>query len=170
MHASPLNIRDAHPDDLSTIAAIYRHYVLHSCATFEETPPTTAELEQRYAGVVASGLPYLVAECEGEVLGYCYATPFRQRPAYRFTLENSVYVRHDASGQGIGSALLRTLLARCGRGPWKQVIAVVGDSENHASRALHRRFGFREVGVLEKVGFKLGRWVDTVYLQRELNP
>lgn len=169
MNRPPLTIRDATADDLPIIAGIYRHYVLHSCATFEESPPCAAELGERRTAICAAGLPYLVAERTGQVVGYCYATPFRQRPAYRFTVENSVYVQQGLNGQGIGSRLLEALLERCVDGPWQQMIAVVGDSENLASRALHRRFGFREAGVLEKVGFKLGRWVDTVYLQRELN-
>jgi phosphinothricin acetyltransferase len=161
-------IRDATPEDLPQIQAIYAHHVRHGLASFEEEPPGVAELKARYESALALGLPYLVAEVGGRVAGYSYATLYRSRSAYRHTLENSVYVREDCAGEGIGSALLQALIDRCAAGRWRQMIAVIGDSANAASIALHRKHGFREVGTLEKVGFKFGRWVDSVLMQREL--
>ena len=113
-------------------------------------------------------MPYIVYEEEGQILGYAYAGPYRTRSAYRFTVENSVYVREGYGGRGIGRALLTALIERCAAGPWKQMVAVIGDSENHASIGLHRALGFRMVGTLEKVGFKFDRWVDSVLMQRAL--
>ena len=161
-------VRDASEADMAAVSDIYAHYVLHSLATFEETPPTREELLARRRASVERGLPYLVAEAHGKTLGFAYAAEYRARPAYRFTIEDSVYVAEGLSGQGIGSALLGEVIARCERGPWRQMLAVVGDSENAGSIALHRRFGFELVGVLRSVGFKFGRWVDTPVLQRSL--
>src|SRR5262249_13526182 len=118
--------------------------------------------------VLRRGLPWLVAERAGGILGYAYATSYRTRPAYRFTLEDSVYVAEGLGGRGVGGALLGALLARCEAGPWRQMIAVIGDSANAASIALHERFGFRRVGLLPAVGFKLRRWGDNVLMQRGL--
>ncbi|VVD97266.1 GNAT family N-acetyltransferase [Pandoraea nosoerga] len=159
-------VRDA---DLPAITAIYAHHVLTGSASFEEVPPDEAQMRARCAKVCEAGLPYLVAEREGRVLGYAYATHYRPRSAYRFTLEDSVYVAADAVGQGVGRALLLTLIARCENGPWRQLIANVGDSGNAASLALHAACGFRHAGTLASVGFKFGRWVDTVLMQRPLN-
>ncbi len=161
-------IRDATVDDVPQIQAIYAHHVMHGLASFEEKPPDVVELRARRESILALGLPYLVAEVDGRVAGYSYATLYRSRSAYRHTLENSVYVREDVSGRGIGSALLQALIERCAKGRWRQMIAVIGDSANAASIALHRKHGFREIGTLESVGFKFGRWVDSVLMQREL--
>lgn len=161
-------IRDAEEADMEAVQAIYARHVLHGLATFEETPPSVEELLSRRASVLMSGLPYLVAELEGKIAGYAYATAYRPRPAYRFTIEDSVYVAEGLGGRGIGSALLGELIARCEKGPWRQMLAVVGNSGNEGSIALHKRMGFREVGILRSVGFKLGQWVDTVLMQRPL--
>lgn len=165
-----LAIRDATPADMMAVQDIYAHHVLHGLATFEEEPPDAAEMSRRRAEVVRAGLPYLVAELQGRVVGYSYAAAYRPRSAYRFAIEDSVYVRDGLAGQGIGSALLSALLARCEGGRWRQMIAVIGDSANTGSIALHRRLGFRPAGTLEAVGYKLGRWVDTVLMQRPLGP
>jgi len=161
-------IRDAQADDLPAIAAIYAHHVLNGVASFEEVPPSIDELAKRRANVLALGLPYLVAVRAGRVVGYCYATAYRPRPAYRHTIEDSVYVAAGLGGQGIGSALLAALIARCEAGPWRQMIAVIGDSANAGSIGLHRRMGFRPAGVFQSAGFKFGRWVDSVLMQRAL--
>jgi L-amino acid N-acyltransferase YncA len=161
-------VRAASEADMATVRNIYAYYVLHSLATFEETPPTFEEMLARRQASVELGLPYLVAE-QGEVVaGFAYAAAYRARPAYRFTIEDSVYVADGLSGRGIGSVLLGELIAACERGPWRQMLAVVGDSANAGSIALHRRFGFELMGTLRSVGFKLGRWVDTPILQRAL--
>jgi L-amino acid N-acyltransferase YncA len=161
-------VRPATEADMAAVRDIYAHYVLHSLATFEETSPTLDEMLVRRRASADLGLPYLVAEARGDILGFAYAAPYRARPAYRFTVEDSVYVAHGLSGRGIGSALLGESIARCEGGPWRQMIAVVGDSANSGSIALHRRFGFEHVGTLRSVGFKFGRWVDTPILQRAL--
>ncbi|MGH6799378.1 MAG: GNAT family N-acetyltransferase [Roseiarcus sp.] len=163
-------VRAASEADMAAVRDIYAHYVLHSLTNFEETPPTIEDMLARRRASVDLGLPYLVAEAETEILGFAYAVPYRPRPAYRFTIEDSVYVADGLSGQGLGSALLGELSARCERGPWRQMIAVVGDSANASSIALHRRFGFELAGTLRSVGFKSGRWVDTPILQRPLGP
>jgi L-amino acid N-acyltransferase YncA len=161
-------VRDAREADMEAVRDIYAHYVLHSLATFEETAPTLEDMLARRRASVDLGLPYLVAEAAGAVAGFAYAGPYRSRPAYRHTIEDSVYVADGQTGRGIGSALLGELIARCERGPWRQVLAVVGDSANSASIALHRRFGFELMGTLQSVGFKFGRWVDTPILQRAI--
>ena len=161
-------IRDATEADVPAVAAIYGHHVLHGLASFEEQAPAAADMLDRYHAVRKGGFPYLVAVVDGEVVGYSYATLYRTRPAYRHTLEDSVYVREGFGGRGIGAALLQALLERCRAGPWKQMVAVIGDSGNHPSINLHLRLGFRKVGTLESVGFKFGRWVDSVLMQRAL--
>ena len=161
-------VRDAQPTDMAAVQAIYAHHVLHGRATFEEVPPTVEEFLARRAAVLAAGLPYLVAECNGELSGYCYAVPYRPRPAYRHTIEDSVYVAHHRAGRGIGRALLGALVARCENGPWRQMLAVIGDSANAGSIGLHGSQGFRQVGKLDAVGFKFGRWVDSILMQRPL--
>lgn len=166
--AAAFAVRDAAEADMGAVQRIYAHHVLHGLATFEETAPPLEAMAARRQAALDLGLPYLVAEAAGEVLGYCYATPFRPRPAYRFTLEDSVYVAEGLAGRGIGAALLGALIARCEAGPWRQMLAVIGDSGNAASIALHRRFGFEPMGILRSVGFKFGRWVDTPILQRAL--
>ena len=167
---SAARVRAASEADMAAVRDIYAHYVLHSLATFEETPPTVDEMLARRRASVELGLPYLVAEAREEILGFAYAAAYRARPAYRFTIEDSVYVADGLSGRGVGSALLGELIARCERGPWRQMLAVVGDSANAGSIALHRRFGFELVGTLRSVGFKFGRWIDTPILQRALAP
>lgn len=162
-------VRPVRDDDLPAITTIYAHHVRTGSASFEEIPPDEAEMRTRCAKVRDAGLPYLVAEHDGKVLGYAYATHYRPRSAYRFTLEDSVYIAADAIGQGVGRALLLTLIARCEGGPWRQLIANVGDSGNQASLALHAACGFTHAGTLKSVGFKFGRWVDTVLMQRPLN-
>jgi len=162
-------IRDAGPADLPAITAIYAHHVLHGTGTFEEEPPTEGEMAARVAKVQGQGCAWLVAEDEGgQVLGYGYFAPFRPRSAYRFTAEDSVYVRDDIRGQGVGKALVAELLARAEAMGIRQMIAVIGDSENVGSIGLHISLGFRQVGVLRAVGMKFGRWVDVVQMQRAL--
>lgn len=161
-------VRAATERDMAAVQAIYAHHVLHGLASFEEEPPSLDEMKARREAVLARGLPYLVAESNGEILGYSYASSFRPRPGYRYTIEDSVYVRDGAHGRGIGAALLRELIPLCEAGPARQLLAIIGDSGNAASIALHRRFGFEMIGTLRSVGFKLGRWVDTVYMQRAL--
>jgi phosphinothricin acetyltransferase len=163
-------VRDADETDMSAVAGIYAKHVLHGLASFEEVPPPLDEMKSRRAGVLKLGLPYLVAEIDGHVAGYSYATFYRARPAYRYTVEDSVYVAEGLSGRGIGSALLAELIVRCERGPWRQMLAVIGDSANTGSIALHRRMGFAHIGTLASVGFKFGRWVDSVFMQRALGP
>ena len=166
--SGPLRVRDALDSDMAAVQRIYEPETLAGFATFELEPPSVDEMARRRDAIIAAGRPYLVAERDGRVLGYAYAAEYRARPAYRHTVEDSVYVSAEAQGQGVGSALLAELIARCETGPWRQMVAVIGDSANAGSIALHRRLGFRHVGVLEAVGFKLGRWVDTVLMQRPL--
>ena len=166
--AQGLRVRDALEADMAAVQMIYSHHVLHGLATFEEIPPDTVEMLARRAHVLAMGLPFLVAERDGQVVGYAYASTYRARPAYRFCIEDSVYVADGRTGEGVGSALLKALIEGCGRGPWRQMLAVIGDSANAGSIALHARLGFGMVGTFRSVGFKLGRWVDTVMMQREL--
>lgn len=161
-------IRDSDEADVPAVQAIYAHHVLHGLASFELTPPDAAEIAARRRAVLAAGLPHLVAELDGRVVGYSYAGPYRPRPAYRHTVEDSVYVAEGMAGRGVGSALLAALIARCEAGPWRQMIAVIGDTRNHGSIGLHRRHGFRMAGTLTAVGFKFGRWVDSVLMQRSL--
>jgi phosphinothricin acetyltransferase len=161
-------VRDAREEDMGAVQAIYAHHVLHGAASFEEEAPALAEMQRRRAEVLARGLPYLVAEIGGAVAGYSYASPYRARPAYRFTIENSVYVDQARPRAGVGRALLSALIARCQAGDWQQMVAVIGDSANTASIGLHAALGFRQVGTLHAVGFKFGRWIDSVLMQRAL--
>lgn len=161
-------VRDASEADLEGIARIYAHHVKYGLASFEEVPPTAEDLRSRRAAVLEAGLPYLVAQLQGEVVGYAYASAYRPRRAYRYTIEDSVYVEPGLTGLGLGSALLTALIERCEAGPWRQMLAVIGDSANAGSIALHRRLGFSHVGTFAAVGFKLGRWVDSVLMQRPL--
>lgn len=161
-------IRDARDSDLPAITAIYAHWVTHGRASFELDPPDLAEMTRRRATVLAGGYPYLVAEHEGEVLGYAYASLYRARPAYRFTVENSVYVRPGGNRQGAGRALLEALIARCAESGFRLMIAVIGDSGNAPSIGLHAACGFQPAGLLPGTGWKHGQWVDTVLMTREL--
>jgi phosphinothricin acetyltransferase len=161
-------IRPAQPRDLAVITAIYDAAVRHGTASFELDPPDQAEMARRYEGLRAGGYPYLVAESEGDIVGYAYAGPYRARPAYRWSVEDSVYVAPQAQRRGIGRALLAQLVAEAEAGGFRQMLAVIGDSANTGSVELHRVAGFRLVGTFENVGFKFGRWLDTVLMQREL--
>ncbi|KTT42289.1 GCN5 family acetyltransferase [Pseudomonas oryzihabitans] len=163
-----LQLRDATPEDLPAIQAIYAQHVLYGSASFEVEPPDVAELGRRLAAVRQAGLPYRVAELEGEVVGYAYAVLYRPRPAYRHTAEDSVYVRDGLGGRGIGQRLLAEVIEGCTAAGFRQLVAVIGDSANQASIALHRRLGFRPVGTFEAVGFKHGRWLDSVLMQLSL--
>lgn len=162
-------VREAVESDIPAITAIYRYHVLHGVASFEIDPPDAAEMSRRHAGVIAAGLPYLVAEHEGRVIGYAYASPYRARPAYRNSVENSVYVDADHHGLGAGKALIRDLIERCRAAGRRQMIAIIGDSDNAASIGLHAAFGFRDVGTLTDVGFKHDRWLDSVIMQLALS-
>jgi phosphinothricin acetyltransferase len=161
-------VRDAREADMAAVQEIYAHHVLHGLASFEDAPPTRAEMIGRREAVLKQGLPYLVAEMDARVVGYSYASSYRPRPAYRHTIEDSVYVRDGLAGHGVGRALLGQLIERCECGPWRQMLAVIGDSANAASIGLHRAHGFRIAGRLDAVGFKFGRWVDSVLMQRPL--
>jgi phosphinothricin acetyltransferase len=163
-----VQVRAAQPDDIPAIHAIYSHHVLTGLASFEEQPPSAAELRRRYDEVTAKGLPYLVADFGGSVAGYGYCAPYRTRSAYRYALEDSVYVRQDALGRGVGTALLGELIRRCEALGCRQLIAVIGDSGHAASIGLHESHGFLRVGTLRSVGYKFGRWVDSVIMQRPL--
>lgn len=161
-------IRDAREADMVGVQAIYAHYVLHEMASFEEAPPSADELLSRRASVLGLNLPYLVAEMDGRVVGYSYASRYRSQTAYRLTIEDSVYVADEMRGHGIGTALLQALIARCEAGPWRQMIGIIGHTGGAASIALHKRLGFRPVGTVKSVGFKFGQWCDTDYMQRSL--
>ena len=171
-------VRAAVPADAEPVAAIFAHYVATSVATFEEVAPTAADWRRRLGELAARNLPFLVAEAavagggvgEGgrSVCGFAYASPWRPKPAYRHTVEDTVYLSPGCTGRGIGSALLGTLLAGCAAAGARQVIAVIADTGSDASAALHRRFGFTQAGVLSGVGRKHGRWIDTLLMQKEL--
>lgn len=166
-----MRIRDSQDDDLAAIADIYRPAVLHGLASFETEPPDIAEMARRRAAVLQGGYPYLVAEtAEGVVAGYAYAGPYRARPAYRFSAENSIYVAPECQGRGVGRALLGALLARCEAAGLRLMVAVIGDSANVASIGLHESCGFQRAGLLPAVGWKHGRWVDSVLMVRPLGP
>jgi len=169
MSRSDIAIRRAVTDDLGAIAEIYAHHVLTGVATFELTPPDSEEWRTRFDAVAERELPFVTATLAGEVAGYGYCAPWKTRPAYRHTVENSVYLAPGAVGLGIGGRLLDTLLAECGRAGVRQVIAVVVDSEAAAaSLALHRNRGFVDAGRLTAVGYKHGRWLDTLLLQHTI--
>jgi L-amino acid N-acyltransferase YncA len=161
-------LRDASEADLPAIQAIYAHHVLHGVASFEETPPSVDDLRGRLASVLSHGLPYMVAEIDGTIAGYCYATPYRPRAAYRNTIEDSIYIDNAFRGHGLGRILLEALIARCETGPWRQMVAVIADGGSGGSLSLHRSLGFELVGTLKAVGFKHGRWLDTTLMQRTL--
>jgi L-amino acid N-acyltransferase YncA len=165
---SPVIIRWAEPNDAPEVAAIYAHYVANTAATFDESAPGRDEIADKIASITSGGLPFLVAEDDGSVAGFGYLAPYHERPAYRHTAENSVYVAPDARGKGIGRALLERLLAEAARAGVQQVIAIIAVTDDPVSIELHRKLGFREAGRLEAVGFKRGRWWDTVLMQRSL--
>jgi phosphinothricin acetyltransferase len=166
-----LLIRDSLPTDMPSIAAIYGHAVLHGTASFELDPPDVVEVARRRAVLLAAALPYLVAEdATGQVVGYSHASTYRPRPGYRFTVENSVYVAPERQGNGIGRALLLPLIERCEHAGYRLMVAVIGDSVNQASIRLHAGCGFRHAGLLPAIGWKRGRWLDSVLMVRPLGP
>ena len=158
--------------DLGRVAEIFAHYVTHSLVTFETVPPAVADWQARLDGLAGLGLPFLVARTGGEVAGYAYASPWRPKPAYRHTVEDTVYLAPGATGRGLGGMLLAELLARAGQAGARQMVAVIADAgaDSEASVALHRAFGFADAGRLTAVGHKHGRWIDTVLMQRGLAP
>jgi L-amino acid N-acyltransferase YncA len=170
MSADGVVIRHSREGDVAQIAAIYGYHVLHGFASFEEVPPDSDELASRRRDILDRGLPYLVAERSGRVLGYCYASPYRLRSAYRFTVEDSIYIDQAEVGRGLGRALLATALDRCAELGYRQMIAVIGGSDTWPSIRLHAALGFTRVGVLPALGFKFGNWVDIVLMQRALGP
>jgi L-amino acid N-acyltransferase YncA len=163
-----LNLRPARVDDIPAITRIYAHAVMHGTASFELDPPDEAEMTRRMRALIDGGYPYLVAEGDGVVAGYAYAGAYRPRPAYRFSVEDSVYVAPDAHRRGVGRALLERLIEEATQRGFRQMIAVIGDSAQTPSIGLHRTLGFRLIGTIENVGFKHGRWLDTVLMQRAL--
>jgi phosphinothricin acetyltransferase len=161
-------IRPSREEDIAAIGAIYGHHVLHGLASFEEVPPDAREIARRRAELIARGLPYLVAEAEGRVVGYAYAGPYRPRSGYRYTLEDSIYIDPQRIGRGVGRLLLTELIARSTELGYRQMLAVIGGSDNWPSIRLHQNLGFNRVGMLPAIGFKFGGWVDTVLMQRAL--
>jgi len=170
MSADGVVIRPSREGDVGQIAAIYRHHVLHGLASFEEIPPDADELAARRRAILARGLPYLVAERSRRVLGYCYAGPYRLRSAYRFALEDSIYIDQAEVRRGLGRGLLTTLLDRCAELGYRQMVAVIGGSDTWPSIRLHAALGFTRVGTLPAFGFQFGGWVDIVLMQRALGP
>jgi L-amino acid N-acyltransferase YncA len=163
-------IRPAGPADIAAITRIYAHAVRHGTASFELDPPDEAEMARRQRALTEDGFPYLVAELDGGIAGYAYAGPYRARPAYRFSVEDSVYVAAEAHRRGVGRALLDRLIVESEACGFRQMIAVIGDSAQAPSIELHRAAGFRLIGAIESVGFKFGRWLDSVLMQRALGP
>jgi phosphinothricin acetyltransferase len=163
-----LLLRDSTDADLPAITAIYAHAVQHGTGTFELDPPSQDEMRQRRRAVLDGGWPWLVAERAGTVIGYAYAGPFRTRPAYRFTVEDSIYLAAEARGQRVGTALLGELMRRCEAAGARQMLAVIGDSANAGSIGVHRALGFAHQGVMQDVGWKFERWLDVVIMQRSL--
>jgi L-amino acid N-acyltransferase YncA len=161
-------VRPSNESDIEAISRIYAHYVRHSTATFETEPPDVTELRRRRADIRQRNLPYLVAERNGSVVGYAYATPYRPRNAYRFTVEDSIYIHPEHVGKGLGKTLLSALISVCAQSGARQMIAVIGGSDNTASIRLHKSFGFRHAGTLQSVGFKFEQWLDTVLMQKAL--
>ncbi|HEY1797617.1 MAG TPA: GNAT family N-acetyltransferase [Stellaceae bacterium] len=161
-------IRPSTEADVQAVQAIYAYHVLHGVASFEFEPPDVEEMRRRREAVMERGFPYLVAELDGEIVAYAYAGPYRTRPGYCYSCENSIYIRHGFEGRGIGKALLAPLIAGCEAMGMRRMIAVIGDSANHASINLHKSLGFEMAGNLRSVGFKFGRWLDSVFMQRAL--
>jgi L-amino acid N-acyltransferase YncA len=168
MFPAPI-VSPASSADMAVVAGIFAHYVTDSVATFEEVVPTVADWQARLADLSAKGWPFLVARIGGELVGYAYASPWRPKPAYRYTVEDSVYLAPGWTGRGVGRALLERLLHACQQAGARQVVAVIADTGSDASAALHRRLGFTDAGRLAEVGRKHGRWIDTVLLQRALS-
>ena len=168
MSGDGLRLRPSEDRDLAAITAIYRHHVLHGIASFEETAPDMDEMARRRSEIASRGLPYLVAERSERVIGYCYASLYRTRSAYRFTVEDSIYIDAAETGRGIGRQLLPALIERCAAQGYRQMVAVIGGSDQWPSIRLHAALGFARVGLLPAVGFKFGGWIDTVLMQRAL--
>lgn len=166
--SAPFSIRPAQLRDVPAITEIYSAAVLHGTASFELDPPDESEMTRRYQALRCGGYPFLVAELGASIAGYAYAGPYRSRPAYNWTLEDSIYVTPQSQRQGIGRALLATLIDRSEASGYRQMIAIIGDCANAASIELHRAAGFRMIGAFEHVGFKFGRWLDSVLMQRPL--
>lgn len=165
-----IDIRAARPADIARVTAIYAHAVAHGTASYELEPPSLSEMEQRFATLTSSGYPYIVATSGSDILGYAYAGPFRPRRAYRFMVEDSIYLAPEAQGRGIGRLLLDRLVHECTALGFRQIAAVIGDGErNLASVGLHAAAGFRHAGMLEGSGYKHGRWLDTVFMQLTIN-
>ena len=164
------HVRPALPADLGAITAIFAHYVTASVVTFEETPPGVSQWRGRLDDLAQRGLPFLVADEDGSVAGYAFASPWRPKAAYRHTVEDSVYLAPERTGRGLGGLLLRALLAECAKAGVRQVLAVIADTGEPVSLVLHRSCGFSDAGRLREVGYKHGRWVDTLLLQRDLGP
>ncbi|HEX2943993.1 MAG TPA: GNAT family N-acetyltransferase [Rhodopila sp.] len=163
-----MEIRHATDTDVPDIQAIYAHHVLHGAGTFEEDPPSVEDMLVRFRKVTGQGFVWLVAADATGVLGYGYYAPFRDRSAYRFTVEDSIYVRDDVRGQGVGKALVSRLIELATAQGMRQMIAVIGDSENVGSIGVHASLGFHMVGTMKAVGVKFGRWIDVVTMQRPL--
>ncbi len=161
-------VRSSTEKDVPEITRIYAHYVHTSTATYELEPPSVEEMFSRRSKILTLGLPYLVAEQDAKILGYAYAGQYRPRPGYQYTIEDSVYIHPEHQGQGLGQALLNALIETCEQGPWRQMIAVIGDTANTASMRLHERHGFRSIGTLYSVGWKFNKWVDSILMQRAL--
>lgn len=166
----PPSIRDATPADIPAITRIYAEAVRHGTASFELEPPDEAEMARRMQTLQQGGFPYIAAELDGALAGYAYAGPYRPRRAYRFSVEDSIYIDAKAQRRGLGRALLQRLIEECERRGFRQMIAVIGDSAQTPSIELHRAAGFRMIGNVETVGFKFDRWLDTVLMQRALGP
>ena len=164
----PPTLRAAKPSDIPAITAIYRPAVLEGTASFELEPPGEEEMLRRFEAITDAGYPYFVAELDGRVAGYAYASAYRTRPGYRFTVENSVYIAPDAQGKGIGRVLLAALIDTCTAKGFRLMVAVIGDTANFASISLHRRAGFRFCGTIHSVGYKFGRWLDSVIMELPL--
>ncbi|MEM7169064.1 MAG: N-acetyltransferase family protein [Pseudomonadota bacterium] len=167
-----LLIRPTEAQDIPTITRIYDHHVRHGLGSFEENPPGETEMMERWRAILAAGYPYVVAvrRAENRVLGYAYLSAYRPRPAYRFTVEDSVYVAPDGQGAGVGAVLLAHLIDQAMARGCRQMVAMIGDRDNHGSIRLHEKLGFRQAGHLADVGFKKGRWVDVIIMQRALDP
>lgn len=161
-------IRPSRDEDVPAITAIYAHHVLHGTGTFETEPPSIADMRTRRADVLSKGLPYLVAEQDGEIAGFAYGNWFKPRPAYRYSVEDSIYLAPDQHGQGLGRALLAELLARCEAVGIRKVMAIVGDSANAGSIGVHQALGFTQVGTIDACGWKFGAWRDIVIMQKTL--
>lgn len=168
--AAAITVRPSLDADLAVIHAIYGHNVRNGLASWEEVPPAADEMRRRREGILAKGCPFLVAELEGAVRGYAYASAYRPRSGYRFTVEDSIYVAPGWGGRGLGRALLARLISACEERGFRQMVAVIGDSQNAGSIGLHRSLGFHSVAVMPGIGWKFGRWIDSVLMQRALGP